>query len=106
MLPAMSLLGMLSHIGFTVERVAGHFLADPSRKNQLLAFLLELDFGNNEAFENPRVNVDMPRCPGIADEETLFLQDLVSRDSREHPLGVGDRDLILELWARYRSVVP
>jgi hypothetical protein len=36
----------------------------------------------------------MPRCPGILDEETLFLQSIVSTDGGEHPLGVGDRDLI------------
>jgi hypothetical protein len=33
---------------------SSYFLADPTRKDQLLVFLLE-------------------RCPGVLDEETLFL---------------------------------
>ena len=60
--------------------------------------------GNYDALENAAVNVDMPRSPGILDEETLFLQSIVSTYGREHPLGVGDRDLILEL--RLRNTDP
>ena len=40
----------------------------------LLARSLKLDFGNNDALQNAAVNVDVPRCPGILDEEALFLQ--------------------------------
>ena len=85
-------------------RIAGHFLADPTRKDQLLALVLKLDFGNNDAFENAAVNVDMPSFPGVLDEETLFLQSIVSTYGREHPLGVGDRDIILKL--RLRNADP
>src|SRR6516162_6927820 len=31
-----------------MERIARHFLANPTRKNQLLALVLKLDFGNND----------------------------------------------------------
>ena len=41
----------------------------------------------------------MPRCPGILDEETLFLQSIISTDGRDDPLGVGDRDLIFKFRA-------
>ena len=44
--------------------------------------------GNYDALENAAVNVDMPRSPGILDEETLFLQSIVLTYGREHPLGV------------------
>jgi hypothetical protein len=39
----------------------------------------------------------MPHSTGTLDEETLFLQSIVSTNGREHPLGIGDRDLILKL---------
>jgi hypothetical protein len=65
------------HIDLLIERIAGHFLANPTRKGQLLPFLLQLDFGNNEPLENVAINVDMLRCPGILDEETRFLQGVV-----------------------------
>src|SRR6516162_11719078 len=87
-----------------MERIARHFLANPTRKNQLLALVLKLDFGNNDALENAVVNVHLPHSPGLLDEETLFLQSIVSTYGREHPLGVGDRDLILEL--RLRNTDP
>ena len=48
------------------------------RKDQLLGFLLKLDFGNNDTLKNAAVNIDMPRCPGVLDEETLFLQSIIS----------------------------
>jgi hypothetical protein len=38
-------------------------------------------------------------CPSVLYEETLFLKSVVSTDGREHPLGVGDRDLIFKLRA-------
>src|SRR5262249_16050939 len=85
---------------FFIERIAGPLLARPTRKDQVLALVLKLDFGNNDAFENAAVNVDMPRSPTILDEETLFLQSIVSAHGREHPLSVGDRDLILKLRLR------
>jgi hypothetical protein len=64
---AKSFYGTLAHINFLIERVAGHFVANPSRKGQLLILLLKLDLGNNDALENATVNVDVPRCPGILD---------------------------------------
>src|ERR1700722_16874384 len=69
------------------------------RKDQLLGLLLKLDFGNNDTLKNAAVNIDMPRCPRVLDEETLFLQSIISTDGREHPLSVGDRDLILKFRA-------
>jgi hypothetical protein len=60
---------------------------------------VELDLGNNDALENTTVNVDVARCPGILDKETLLLQNLVSTDG-ENILGVRDGDRILELRAR------
>src|SRR5262245_46590765 len=69
------------------------------RKGQLLALLLKLDFGNNDALQKAAVYVDIPRCPGILDKETLFLESIVVTQGCEHPLGVRDRDLILKLRA-------
>jgi hypothetical protein len=37
--------------------------------------------------------------PRILDEETLFLQRIISTDGRDDPLSVGDRDLILKFRA-------
>src|SRR5262249_32656389 len=48
--------------------------------------------------------VDMPRSPGILNEETLFLQSIVSTNGREHSLSVSDRYLILKL--RLRNADP
>ena len=63
--------------------------------HQLLAFLLELDFGDNDTLEKAAVNVDMPRFPGVLDEERCFSSvSIVLTHGREHPLGVEDRDLI------------
>ena len=62
--------------------------------------MLKLNFGNYDALENAAVNVDMPRSPGILDEETLLLQSVILTYGREHPLRVGDRDLILKLSLR------
>ena len=59
-----------------------------------MGLLLELDFGNSDALENADVNVDMPRCPGMLDEETLFLQNIVSTDGREHPLSASSAKLL------------
>ena len=50
------------------------------RKDQLLGFSLKLDFGNNDTLKNAAVNIDMPRCPGVLDEETLFLQSIISTE--------------------------
>jgi hypothetical protein len=47
-----------------IERIAGHFLADPARKVQFLALLFELNFGDYDALEDAVINVDVPRCPG------------------------------------------
>ena len=38
-----------------------------------MGLLLKLDFGNNDTLKNAAVNIDMPRCPRVLDEETLFL---------------------------------
>ena len=62
-----------------------------------LALLFELDFGYDNALENAAINIDLPRCPGIFDKETLFLKSIVLIDGREHPLGVAHRDLILDV---------
>ena len=51
--------------------------APPTWEDQLLALLLELDFGNNDALENAAVNINLPRCPGFLDKETLLLQSVV-----------------------------
>ncbi len=64
-----------------------------------MGLLLKLDFGNKNTLKNTAVNIDMPRYPGVLDEETLFLQSIISTDGREHPLRVGDRDLILKFRA-------
>ena len=50
------------------------------RKGQLFGLLLKLDFGNNDTLKNAAVNIDMPRCPGVLDEETLFLQSIISTE--------------------------
>ena len=65
-----------------------------------MGLLLNLDFGNDDTLKNAAVNIDMPGCSGVLDEKTLFLQSIISTQSCEHPLGVGDRDLILKFRAR------
>ena len=80
---AMSFYGTLAHINFLIERIAGHFVANPKPKGQLLVLLVDFDLGNNDALENATVNVDVARCPGILDKETLLLQNLVSTDGRK-----------------------
>jgi hypothetical protein len=71
---------MRAHIDFLVEGIAGDFLTNPTRKDQLLVLLFKLDFGNNDAVENAVVNIDLPRCPGILDKETLLLQSIILAD--------------------------
>src|SRR5262249_20578167 len=85
-----------AHIDFLIVRIPGHFLTNPMRKDQLLGLLLKLDLGNNDTLKNATIYIDMPGCPGVFDEKSLFLQSIVSTDGREHPLGIGDRDLILK----------
>ena len=68
------------------------------RKDQLLGFLLKLDFGNNDTLKNAAVNIDMPRCPGALTKKRCFSR-VSSRQKVESILSVVDRELILKLRA-------
>ena len=66
----MGLKGTRAHIDLLVERIAGHFLANPTRKDQRLGLLRELNLGNNDAIEDAGTyKRGIPTLPGILNEE-------------------------------------
>src|SRR5689334_1122274 len=88
------------HVNLSIVRIAGHLPTDPTRKRQWLGLLLELNFGDNEALEDPAIDVDVPDRVAVLNKKTLLLQSVMTTNCRKHPLGIRKRDSILKLGAR------
>src|SRR5262249_46289299 len=83
-----------------VGGIAGHFAADPGRQHKCGRLRRKLDLGQDDAGQNPPVDVDLPRMAAMWHEVPGLSQPGLKTMMGHHFLGIGQGYFILEFGIR------